>query len=127
MRIDVDGRSAIPIYQQVRDQIRRHVAAGSLGPGAALPSVRELAARLIVNPNTVARAYRELEQEGLLETRRGDGTYISSAASALASAERLRLVRERLAVAAREIHAFGIPPETALELFRQILDAEGRV
>ncbi len=117
----IDPKSPVPIYRQIIDSICRGVAAGTLSPGDRLPSVRELAARLLVNPNTVARVYRDLERDGLLETRRGTGTFISSHAASLAQGERRRLVRERLAEAARDIRAFGLSTEEALDLLREAL------
>jgi len=120
----IDPKSATPIYRQVMDQISRAVAAGVVAAGDQLPSVRELAAQLLLNPNTVARVYRDLEREGLVETRRGEGTYISANASALREAERRRLVAEQLAVVARDVHAFGLSGTEAVKLFREALDHE---
>jgi len=117
----IDPKSALPIYRQIIAQIRRGVAAGLLAPGDQLPSVRELAARLLVNPNTVARVYRDLERDGLLETRRGQGTFISANAEALAESERRRLLAEQLEEVARDARAFGLSDEAALELFRASL------
>ncbi len=117
----INPKSAGPIHRQIGDQIRRSVAAGLLVPGDKLPSVRELASRLLVNPNTVARVYRDLERDGLLETRRGQGTYISANAAALAESERRRLVSENLDAAARDVHAFGLSEKAALDLFREVL------
>jgi len=117
----IDPKSAVPIYLQIIEQIRRQVAAGVLAPGDQLPSVRELAQQLLINPNTAARVYRDLEREGLLETRRGQGTYVAARASALAESERKRLVAARLEEAAAEARAFGISHEAVLQLFRDIL------
>ena len=117
----INPKSALPIYRQIIDQISRQVAAGLLAPGDQLPSVRELASQLLVNPNTVARVYRDLERDGLLETRRGQGTYIASAAAARAEPERRRLIAKQLEKAARDVHAFGIAPDDAAEMFRRIL------
>ncbi|UCC69368.1 MAG: GntR family transcriptional regulator [Armatimonadota bacterium] len=117
----VNPKSAIPIHRQIGDQIRRSVAAGLLEPGDQLPSVRELAARLLVNPNTVAKVYRDLERDGLLETRRGQGTFISPEVAALAEADRRRLLAEQLEAAARDVHAFGLSEKAALDLFREVL------
>jgi len=121
MQIRLDTRSAVPLSHQMAEQIRRAVAAGQAKPGDRLPSVRELAVSLLVNPNTVARVYRDLEIEGLLETRRGQGTYVAEAAQALAERERLRIVRARLGHAAEEARAFGLAPERVLEMLQQIL------
>lgn len=117
----IDPKAAAPIYRQIADQIQRAVAAGKLQPGDQLPSVRELAAQLLVNPNTVAKVYRDLEREGLLEARRGQGTYVSPSARSLAELERLRLITEQLEALARDIHTFGIPPESAMALFQEIV------
>jgi GntR family transcriptional regulator len=76
MHIQVDFRSAQPIYQQIVDQIRDMVAGGSLQPGDQLPTVRQLATDLRVNFNTVARAYRLLDEAGMISTQQGRGTYI---------------------------------------------------
>jgi GntR family transcriptional regulator len=120
----INPKAAIPIYRQIADQIQRAVAAGKLQPGDQLPSVRELAAHLLVNPNTVARVYRDLEREGLLEARRGQGTYVAITAHALADPERLRLITEQLEGVARDIDAFGIPPESAVALFQEIVSGQ---
>ena len=117
----VDPKSPLPIYRQIIDGICRGVAAGTLAPGDQLPSVRELAAQLLVNPNTVARVYRDLERDGLLETRRGTGTFIASGAEALAEVERKRLVADKLAEVARDVHAFGLSVDAALQLLREAL------
>jgi GntR family transcriptional regulator len=121
MLIKINPKSALPIYHQIAEEIRRTVAAGRLRPGDQLPSVRELATQLLVNPNTVARVYRDLEQEGLLETRRGQGTYISAAAVALAEPAREKLITEQLKKAAQEARAYGLAPEATLEIFRRLL------
>ena len=120
----INPKSALPIYRQITDQIRWRVAAGVFAPGDKLPSVRELAAQLLVNPNTVAKVYRDLERDGLLETRRGDGTYISSEAVALAESERTRIIEEQLRSIARDVRAFGLPSQAAMDLFRRILSDE---
>jgi GntR family transcriptional regulator len=117
----IDPKSALPIYRQIIEQIRRSVAAGLLAPGDQLPSVRDLASRLLVNPNTVARVYRDLERDGLLETRRGQGTYIAASATALIESERRRLIADQLEAAARDIRAFGISEEAAVQMLRDIL------
>ena len=120
----IDPKSGLPIYLQITEQIRRRVAAGILLPGDQLPSVRELAARLLVNPNTVAKVYRDLERGGLLETRRGQGTFISREAEAMAEAERQRLLTDQLRAVARDVRAFGLDEEAALDLLRRVLKDE---
>ncbi|MHB1312845.1 MAG: GntR family transcriptional regulator [Gemmatimonadaceae bacterium] len=116
----IDSRSSTPIYAQIASRIRVAVAAGELQAGDGLPSVRQLATRLRVNPATVVQAYRELETEGLVEMRQGAGTYVKDVSPERRARERAsearRLVREFLAEAARR----GIG---AHEL-KQALDAE---
>ena len=88
----LNPRSGVPIYIQLIEQVKTAVAGGVLSPGDQLPSVRELAVRLVVNPNTVARAYSELEREGLLSVEQGRGTFISNSEPLLREEERtLRL------------------------------------
>jgi GntR family transcriptional regulator len=117
----INPKSGIPIHRQIADQIRRGVAAGLLAPGDQLPSVRALAEQLLINPNTAARVYRDLERDGLLETRRGQGTFIAQNASALAESERKRLISERLEGAAEEARAYGFSEEEVVRLLREIL------
>ncbi|MGD2155181.1 MAG: GntR family transcriptional regulator [Gemmatimonadales bacterium] len=101
----LDPRSPIPLYDQIATRIRSAVAAAELAPGDVLPSVRQLAKRLRVNPATVVQAYRELEGEGFVEMRQGAGTFVREVESArrkLARAEQaVRLVRAMLKEAAR--------------------------
>src|ERR1700730_8949280 len=77
-RFRLDLHSGVPVYRQIIDQVRGGIASGSLAVGDQLPTVRQLAVDLAINPNTVARAYRELELGGLLETHQGTGTFISA-------------------------------------------------
>lgn len=101
----IDPRSPTPLYDQIAARIRVGVAAGELRPGQALPSVRQLAARLRVNPATVVQAYRQLASEGFVEMRQGAGTFIREVETARRARERAshatRLVRSLLAEAAR--------------------------
>jgi GntR family transcriptional regulator len=87
-RIKLDLHSGMPVYRQVIDQVRGGIASGLLEPGDQLPTVRQLAVDLAINPNTVIRAYRELELGGLLETHQGTGTFISTQKMRRADAER---------------------------------------
>ena len=89
-RIQLDLHSGVPVYRQVIDQVRGGIATGSLEAGDQLPTVRQLVVDLEINPNTVVRAYRELELGGLLETHQGTGTFISAQKMKRADAERER-------------------------------------
>src|SRR5207302_8490143 len=101
----IDSRSPTPLYSQIANSIKVAIAAGELRPAAALPSVRQLAAELRVNPATVVQAYRDLESEGFVEMRQGAGTFVREVAPHARARERARqaaaLVRELLAQAAR--------------------------
>jgi GntR family transcriptional regulator len=77
MFIRIESSSGVPILRQIADQIRSHAAAGAIAPGDRLPSVRQLARELAVNPNTILHVYERLTAEGLLERRQGDGTYVA--------------------------------------------------
>lgn len=120
----VSGSTA-PIYRQLVDQVRRLVAGGQLAPGDALPSVRDVALQLAVNPMTVSKAYGLLELEGVLERRRGVGMLVAerqrSASGAGAVGERLALLRPTLERAAREARELELDPDTVLSLFKDIL------
>ena len=80
MHVSIDPADARPIYQQIMDEVRRALSIGTLGPEDPLPSVRQMASDLRVNPNTVQQAYRELERSGLVYVRRGQGTFVSQSA-----------------------------------------------
>jgi GntR family transcriptional regulator len=95
LEFQCDPTSRVPIYRQLMDQVRRGVARGRLRPAMRLPSVRVLSRELVVNPNTVARAYAELEREGVLLTRQGLGVFVAEPQKDLSAAAR----RERLAAA----------------------------
>src|SRR5579863_8844401 len=95
MQIHISPNDGVPIYLQIVNQVKYLVAAGRLAPGEELPPIRTLAEQLVVNPNTVARAYLELEQAGLVTKRHGSGTYVSDNGSPLKRAERLKLITQR--------------------------------
>ncbi len=101
----IDPRSATPLYAQIATRLRVAVASGELKPGDPLPSVRQLAAKLRINPATVVQAYRELESEGFAEMRQGAGTFVREVGSDKRGKERSRearrLVREMIAEAGR--------------------------
>jgi len=118
MLFRIDTASGVPIYQQIVDQVKRSVAAGTLLPGDQLPTVRELATDLVVNPNTVARAYQDLERENVVQTRRGLGTFICEPATRLNLQERRQLVADQLDRALVEALHLDIRPEE----IKQILD-----
>lgn len=108
MHFEVDTGSAVPIYAQLIAQIKHGIAAGRLRPGDSLPSLRELAARLRVNPLTIAKAYRELEHQGIVITEQGRGTSVSPQAAAASGAQRqaaLQAATERYLTEAYHLNA----------------------
>jgi GntR family transcriptional regulator len=111
MRIHISASDGVPIYLQIVQQVRRLAAWGELRPGDELPSIRALAEQLMVNPNTIARAYRELEVAGIVTKGRGSGTYLAEALNGKASAERMTLLAERIDPLLRECEQLNIPIE----------------
>jgi GntR family transcriptional regulator len=93
-RIRVDPTLPVPIWSQIEEAVRHLVASGALRPGDALPSVRDLAREQRINPNTVAKAYQRLAEAGILETRRGEGTFVAERPPSMPAAERARLLCE---------------------------------
>ncbi|MDR3690880.1 MAG: GntR family transcriptional regulator [Fimbriimonas sp.] len=119
MRIIVSPKDGVPIYLQIVQQVRRLVASGELASGDELPSIRVLADSLVVNPNTVARAYRELEMAGIVSTSRGLGTYVNEASQSTAHAERRAVIIDRVDSLILESLQLGIPFGELVELVRE--------
>ena len=119
MQIHLSPADGVPIYLQIVNQVKYLVASGRLAPGEELPPIRVLAERLLVNPNTVARAYRELELTGVVEKRRTAGTYVSDAGSPLARRERLKILAERVDALLAEARQLGVGIDEVLELLRR--------
>jgi GntR family transcriptional regulator len=109
----------VPIYQQIVNQVKYLVAAGRLAPGEELPPIRTLAERLRINPNTVARAYRELEVAGVVVKRGTTGTFVSDAGSPLARKERLRILSERVDALLAEARQLGFDDDELFDLIRR--------
>ncbi len=96
MLIHINAKNNKPIYEQIVDQIKENLVREILKPGSKLPSVRELAATILVNPNTVSRAYKELEQEKVIEVIKGRGTYISIDYKLKVSQEKITILKEEM-------------------------------
>ena len=116
MQIHISASDGVPIYLQIVNQVKYLVASGRLAPGEELPPIRVLAERLVVNPNTVARAYRELESAGVVEKRRTAGTFVSESGSPLARRERLKILTERVDALLAEARQLGIGVDEVVEL-----------
>jgi GntR family transcriptional regulator len=116
VQIRISASDGIPIYLQIVNQIKYLAASGRLAAGEELPPIRVLAERLVINPNTVARAYRELEAAGVVEKRRTAGTFVSEAGSPLARRERIKIVTERVDALLAEARQLGIGVDELVEL-----------
>lgn len=123
----IDPSSGTPIYRQLVDQVRQAVASGVLRAGDKLPSVRDLAVELAVNPNTVAKAYQELERDGVIETPRGKGSFIADRDQLITEAERLRQFAELADKLAADAYRLRIGSDQAVAVFRErVAEAERR-
>src|SRR5437763_9849381 len=108
MQLHISANDGVPIYLQIVQQVKYLVASGRLTTGEELPPIRVLAQQLLINPNTVARAYREMELAGVVVKRRTAGTYVSAAGSPLALRERRRILAERLDALLAEARQLGV-------------------
>jgi GntR family transcriptional regulator len=119
----IDLHSGVPVYRQLIDQVRSGIASGSLSAGDQLPTVRQLAVDLAINPNTVMRAYRELELGGLLETHQGTGTFIANKKLEKNSPERERQLGQMAGEFAARAGAAGFALEDVIDRLRDLLPA----
>ncbi len=121
--LTVDTRSGVPIYLQIVEQVKRSVALGVLAPGEQLPTVKQLALDLTVNPNTVGRAYRELERDEVIQTAPGRGSFVRANGTAVSPARAAAsdVAAEALAQAVREVKSLGLTPAQAREHFEAAL------
>ena len=117
MDIKINLNDGVPIYRQIANQIRYLVASGLLQAGEEIPSIRTLALQLKVTPNTVVKAYRELEWTGVLEKRRGAGTYVKADPAPLAKRERDRIIEQRIDALLAEAHQLGFSADGLLAVF----------
>lgn len=121
MFFHIDAASGIPIYVQLKGQFKNCIAGGILLPGDKLPPVRELAAQLTVNPNTIQKAYQELEQEGIIETLRGRGTFVSTRTSPNPDQDRESKMGELLKSVITEAWHLNYTKDELLRTFEQKL------
>jgi GntR family transcriptional regulator len=121
VNIRIDTRDGTPIYLQIVEQIKRNVGLGRLKAEDPVPSVRQLAQELTVNPNTVARAYLELEHQGFLYKRQGQGTYVAAQAVGAARRERNKIVASLFEKAIAEAVSYGMSGSEITALCQQLM------
>jgi GntR family transcriptional regulator len=112
--------SGVPIYLQLMEQVKHSIETGALRPGEQLPGIRPLAEQLVINPNTVAKAYRELEHEGVIELRHGAGAFVSGNAGAKKLTDKLRAGQAIVSAAVEKLHARGVTDDE----IRRLVEAE---
>jgi GntR family transcriptional regulator len=119
LHLHISQSDGVPIYLQIVNQVKYLVASGRLSSGEELPPIRVLAEQLLINPNTVARAYRELELAGVVEKRKTAGTFVSESGSPLARRERVKILTERIDALLAEARQLGIKLDDVVELLRR--------
>ena len=119
MQIHISSNDGVPIYLQIVNQVKYLAASGRLAPGEEMPPIRSLAEQLLVNPNTVARAYRELENAGVVVKRRTAGTYVSDAGSPLDRRSKVKILTDRVDALLAEASQLDVDVEDLLELIRR--------
>ena len=119
MRFVIDVKSGVPFYRQIIDQIQFAIADGRLGCGDQLPTVRQLAVELKINPNTVARAYQELEIKGVVNTQMGTGTFIGSEKVEISDLERKRMLGQICTELLSRASSYGFTLREVIEALRE--------
>ncbi|MGS0765601.1 GntR family transcriptional regulator [Syntrophomonas curvata] len=122
MWLDLNPRSSTPIYQQLVDGIKEIVARGIMVPGERMPTVRELASELSINPNTIAKAYQKLEQEGIIETMRSRGTFVAGRSTVRDKGMVKKQVSALVEKVLVEAYHLGLNREDIIQLFKACLD-----
>lgn len=121
MTIHVSTSSGVPIYLQIMKQIEQMISTGRLEPGQELPPIRSLAQQLIINPNTVARAYRDLEQRGVLRSKQGAGTFVADSAPRLSEEGKEKILTERVEDLVALVNQLSMDPNRALSMIEKRL------
>jgi len=120
--LTVDARSGVPIYLQIIEQVKRSVAIGVLQPGEQLPTVKQLALDLTINPNTVAKAYRDLEREQVIDTAPGRGSFVRDGGATETKAAAADIARTAIDAAVREAKSLGLARADLRSLLDQTVD-----
>lgn len=122
MYLNIDPSSGYPIYLQIINQMKYSIAMEAIKAGDQLPSVRELASQLRVNPNTVAKAYIELEREGIVFTKRGEGTFVSDIGVSLSEEEKTKIIAEMLNRALVQAYHFNLSADKIEQILKKEID-----
>ena len=120
MDISIDPKSGVPLYRQIIESVKFAIARGDVGPGDKLPTVRQLAVDLEVNPNTVIRAYREMEIEGVLDPQQGSGTFVTDHQPEVDALERSRMLDQILTELLARASSYGFTLGEVLDGLRQL-------
>jgi len=126
MIIRPNPSTGVPIYLQLMEQVKHSIETGALRPGEQLPGIRPLAEQLVINPNTVAKAYRELEHEGVIELRHGAGAFVAAQARAKKVTEKLRAGQAIVATTVERLRKSGVTDEEIRRLFEAELVGLGK-
>jgi GntR family transcriptional regulator len=121
MFLSVNPSSPTPLYSQIMEQVRLAVASGRLRPGDQLPTVRDLAVQIQVNPMTISKAYSELEREGLLETARGRGTFVADEPPAVLPSRKAEILKRDIRQLLADAHQLRVPPAAILKMIQKEL------
>ena len=119
---NVDPRSGVPLYTQLIDQVKRSIAVGALAPGERLPTVKQLAVDLTINPNTVARAYRDLERDGVIETSPGRGSFVRSGNAVQTRKTLSDVAAVALEAAIRDARSIGVDRPALEALLERLIE-----
>jgi len=118
--INIDSRSSKPIYEQIIERIKENIIKGILKPGDKLPSVRELAAAITINPNTISKAYSELERTKAIEVIRGKGTFVAENFKPVINEEKMRRIKEHMKEIIIEAHYIGIDKYMLIDILNEV-------
>jgi len=120
LEISIDPKSGVPLYRQIIESVKFAISRGDLAPGDKLPTVRQLAVELEVNPNTVIRAYREMEIEGVLDPQQGSGTFVTDRRPEVDALEKRRMLDQILTELIARASGYGFTLDEVLEGLRQL-------